>query len=509
MIAADAERVLVLAPRGRDSALMGEALSRSGFTPKVCANGDELIAEMDNAACAVLTQDALAPTFQDQLAQVLAQQPAWSDFPLIVLVNAQSPDASQILAGYLGNTTVLERPLAPNILVNAVTSALRARRRQYEARAAIQQRDQFLAMLGHELRNPLAAIVLATKLVRKADERAQLESKLELIERQSTLLARLVDDLLDVARVTSGKVRLRLAPVDIDDTITSSIAALTDRARDRGLSIVFAATSGAVIEGDAVRIEQVINNLLSNAIKYSPSGRTVTISSAIDGDTCVLRVRDQGIGIAPELQGRVFELFAQADGSLERAEGGMGIGLTLVQRLVRLHGGTVELVSAGLGHGTEVIVRLPVGTPRAASNVIQLDASQPGKLRVVLVEDNADLRELTSELLESLGCVVELAIDGQDGLARILASKPDLALVDIGLPLLDGYSVAREVRSKLGAGVVLVAASGYGLEQDREQAHQAGFDLHVTKPLDVKVIRQLLVLVHAERGKRPGESTHA
>ncbi|HEY5949975.1 MAG TPA: ATP-binding protein [Kofleriaceae bacterium] len=501
MTTAAGDLVLVLAPRGRDGQLVVDAIVRAGYAAHLCTETADLVAQLDTAACAVITQEALDSDLEIKLARALAQQPAWSDFPLVVLVNTQAAEASQLLAVNLGNVTVLERPLAPNILLTAVQAALRARRRQYEARAAIQQRDQFLAMLGHELRNPLAAIVLATQLAREGIDRVQLESRLELIDRQSTLLARLVDDLLDVARVTTGKVRLRHDAVDIDDTIRSSIAAVTDRARARGVTIVLAATSGAVIAGDSVRIEQVLNNLLSNAIKYTPSGRSVRVSSERVDGMCVVRVRDQGIGIAPEMQGRVFELFAQADGSLERAEGGMGIGLTLVDRLVRLHGGRVELISPGIGQGTELIVHLPIGNP-PTSNVVKLESVQPSKLRVLLVEDNADLRDLTSELLEALGCTVELAVDGPDGLAQILESKPDLALVDIGLPLLDGYAVAREVRNQLGTSLVMVAASGYGMDHDRDASRRAGFDMHVTKPLNAKAIGEVLRFAHAERDRR-------
>ena len=499
------ECILVLAPHGRDAQLLAAMIARAGYAATPCNSVTELAAKLDDAACVLLTQEALDTGLKKTLSEVLAQQPPWSDFPLIVLVSAQAAEASQALAVDLGNVTVLERPLAPNILLTAVKAALRARQRQYEARAAIQQRDQFLAMLGHELRNPLAAIVLATQLAREGGERAQLDNRLQLIERQSTLLARLVDDLLDVARVTTGKVRLRRDAVDIDTTIRSSLSTLADRARSRGVSIVFASTSGLVIEGDAVRIEQILNNLVGNAIKYSPAGRSVRVSSerSADGRWCCIRVRDQGIGIAPDMQGRVFDLFAQADGSLERAEGGMGIGLTLVERLVRLHGGRVELRSEGIGHGTEVAVHLPVGTPKAAtSNVIQLPTRDSDDLRVVLVEDNTDLRELTAELLQAFGCQVELATDGVEGVARILACEPDLALIDIGLPLLDGYGVAREIRAKLDKRVLLVAASGYGLEQDREAAYRAGFDMHVTKPLEAKTVREILTLAREERAKR-------
>jgi two-component system, sensor histidine kinase len=495
-------RVLLLAPRGRDAELTAEFLSRHGFATAVCASTNELLeAIAQGAGCALLTQEALDSQLQYKLALALTKQPAWSDFPLIVLVNAQVAEVSQVLAVELGNVAVLERPLAPNILLTSIQAALRARQRQYEARAAIQQRDHFLAMLGHELRNPLAAIVLATQLVRDGGDRSQLDSRLALIERQSTLLARLVDDLLDVARVTSGKVRLRHEAVDVDDTIRSSVAAVTDRARARGVSLMFAARSDTVIEGDRTRIEQVLNNLLSNAIKYSPGGRTVSVTAAREDDTCVIRVRDQGVGIAPEMQHRVFELFAQVDSSLERADGGMGIGLTLVDRLVRLHGGRVEVHSEGLGHGSEFVVRLPIGSPPVPVNVIPIDTARV-KLRVVLVEDNADLRELTRDLLETMGCTVELAIDGEQGVARIVGARPDLALVDIGLPLVDGYAVAKRVRQQLGDEVILVAVSGYGLDEDRDQAMVAGFDRHVTKPLDVGVLRELVAYAHDERKRR-------
>jgi CheY-like chemotaxis protein len=318
-------------------------------------------------------------------------------------------------------------------------------------------------------------------------------ARIEIIERQSNLLARLVDDLLDVARVTTGKVRLRREPLDIDATIRSCVAALEDKARRRSINVMFTRGSGTIIEGDTVRIEQVLSNLLSNAIKYSPAGRTVRIESTRDGDFCEIRVRDQGIGIAKEMQPHVFDLFAQVEGSIDRAEGGMGIGLTLVDRLVRLHGGSIQLVSAGLGQGTEFIVRLPIGEPEIHDNIIRLSNKlDANKLRVVLVEDNADLRDMTQQILEALGCSVEVAADGLEGVDRIVASRPDVALVDIGLPGLDGFGVARRVREAVGPHQLLVAVTGYGRDQDRDEAQRAGFDRHMTKPLDVNTLRAML-----------------
>jgi len=494
MLTAISERVLVLAPLGRDAELTRQLIERQGLPAEVCMTGRALLAAMEvGAGCAVITDEALSGELERELARVLREQPPWSDFPLIVL------SGSHRGAPALGNVTLLERPIAPQTLIAAIHAAGRARRRQYEARAAIQQRDQFLAMLGHELRTPLGSIVLATELARSGRDRVQIDARLELIARQSNLLARLVDDLLDVARVTMGKIQLRRSAIDVDTTVRGCVEALAERARSRSISLETDTATGAVIEGDPVRIEQVINNLLANAIKYSPPGRVVRVSSSIVGSACEIRVRDQGVGIAPEMQGRVFDLFAQVDGSLDRAEGGMGIGLTLVDRLVRLHGGTVELHSAGVGHGSEFIVRIPLAArPASPDSAAPDDAAEPGS-RVVLVEDNPDLRALTADLLASLGCRVELAADGAEGVERIVQAAPELALVDIGLPLLDGFGVARAVRAQLGGAPYLVAVTGYGRVQDREQAAEAGFDELVTKPLGIAKVRELMDRARARR----------
>jgi signal transduction histidine kinase/CheY-like chemotaxis protein len=486
MTAPSPEQILVAAPRGRDGELTRALFEKHGLAASL-ASVEEIAAAVECAGCAVLTQEALTTETAGVLASALAKQPPWCDFPLVMLTSAgkRVPDD-------LGNVTMLERPVGAETLLAAVRAALRARRRQYEARAAIQQRDQFLAMLGHELRNPLGAIVLASELAR-AGTPEQLERRLEMIARQSNHLARLVDDLLDVARVTSGKVQLRREAVDIDDVIRACIATLGDRAQRCGITLSFASTSGVVVAGDTVRLEQVVSNLLANAIKYSPADRTVTVTTARAGDTCEIRVRDEGIGIAPEMLPRVFELFAQANGSLDRAEGGMGIGLTLVDRLVRLHGGEVRVASAGLGRGSEFVVRLPIGeTPARAAIADAPVPKAPVRARVVLVEDNPDIREMTAALLSAIGCDVEVAADGPAGVERIVDVRPDLALVDIGLPGIDGFEVARRVRAAVTAPMLLVAVSGYSREQDRAQAAAAGFDLHLAKPLHADALARLV-----------------
>jgi signal transduction histidine kinase/ActR/RegA family two-component response regulator len=446
----------------------------------------------EGAGCAVLTEDALEPALQRELARVFDEQPPWSDFPVIVLASPRAAHQLQTMAAGLGNVTAIERPVAPETLLTAVRAAVRARRRQYEAGAAIQQRDQFLAMLGHELRTPLGAIVLATELERTSPDRSQRDERLAVVARQSKLLARLVDDLLDVARVTTGKIVLRNQRVAVDAVIAGSVEGHRERARVRSIDLVIERTSGAQIDGDPVRLEQVLNNLLANAIKYSPARRSVHVSSAIVGDHCEIRVRDKGIGIAPEMQGRVFDLFAQVDGSLGRAEGGLGIGLTLVDRLVRLHGGSVSVHSAGVGHGSEFVVKLPLGRAEPSKVVPIASARRGSQLRVALVEDNADLRELTAALLEAQDCEVAVAADGPEGVDLIVKTGPDLALVDIGLPTLDGFQVARRVRAQVGDAVLLAAITGYGRDQDREAAAQAGFDAFYVKPLSFDSVRELL-----------------
>lgn len=492
MIAPASERALVFAPRGRDAELTCKLLAMHGIEVARCASACDLVTGIrDGAGCAILTSDMIGRELHRELHAWLAAQPPWSDFPMIVLTS--DAGAARDTAFDLGNMTILERPVAPPTLLAAVRAALRGRRRQYNAQAAIHQRDQFLAMLGHELRNPLAAIVLAAEPLAERTSHAVLINRLALIARQANHLSRLVNDLLDVARVTSGKLQLRREAVDVDATIRDCIEAAEPRAREREIRFVATLASAAIVEGDAGRLEQVIANLLGNAIKYSPPGRTITVSSARAGGGCEIRVRDQGVGIAADMLPRVFDLFAQADASLDRSEGGLGIGLALVDRLVRLHRGTVSVSSAGLGQGSEFVVALPFGDPPAVPAIAPGPAAELDRpLRVVIVEDNRDLLELTQAVIESLGCATEIAADGEEGLERIVATHPDLALVDVGLPKLDGYELARQVKLRLVIPPTLVAVTGYGQRSDRTRALAAGFDDHITKPVRAEALQALI-----------------
>ncbi|MFT3692318.1 MAG: hybrid sensor histidine kinase/response regulator [Kofleriaceae bacterium] len=489
--------MLVFAPRGRDAELI-ERVVAPKIAVEIVKTIDELAGKIDDkVGCAIVTQEALGDSLDGALGKTLARQPPWSDFPLIVLSGLST---NRPLSSDRGNITLLERPITPNTLLVAVRSALRARHRQYQARAAIEQRDQFLAMLGHELRNPLGAIVMASDLISADTDRASLTKRLGILSRQAHHLARLVDDLLDVARVTTGKVRLKREPIALDDIVRASLEAVSESAKARELALTVSIASGAIIDGDPVRIAQIANNLLGNAVKYSGNGKEIRIATLIVDDHVELRVADHGIGIEPEMLGRVFELFAQAESGLERSEGGMGIGLTLVDRLVRLHDGTVEAKSDGRGKGSEFIVRLPLSAHALKRSKTPVPIGPGAPVRAVVVEDSSDLRELTVALLEAVGCEVESAATGPDGLALILRVLPELAIVDVGLPGITGFDIAREVREKkLKPRLVLVAVTGYGRKADKDEAIAAGFDAHYAKPVQANALRELVESIRTSR----------
>jgi signal transduction histidine kinase len=481
----DDERVIVWAPRGRDGSLAVTILTGAGFVAQSVPDVEVLLTAIDEGVgCVMVTEETLSAAVQRRLVQKLSRQPPWSDLPLLVFANPAPklrplPDTS----GPLGNVTYLERPVQIRTLLASVHSALRGRRRQYAARAAITQRDEFLAMLGHELRNPLAAIVLASDLLGDHDDDGVHSRERGIILRQARHLSRLVDDLLDVSRVTSGKVVLRRELVDLVELARRCVEQSAAAAEAKRQQLRFLPTTPtAFVDGDAVRLEQVLSNLLTNAIKYTPGSGHIDVTVGIESGEAVLRVRDDGIGIDPAMTHAIFDLFTQAPASLDRSDGGLGLGLTLVRTLVQLHGGTVKARSEGVGRGAELEVRLVARPePRAVASTSSLgDRLLP--LSVVLVDDNADMVELLVDVLRTAGHRVESECDGPAGLARILAVRPDVAIVDIGLPGLDGFTLARRVREQLGHDIRLVAITGYGQPEDREGTREAGYDEHLVKP---------------------------
>ena len=360
-----------------------------------------------------------------------------------------------------------------------------------EAEAANRSKDEFLAMLSHELRNPLGAISSAIQVLDRVGDAALGARARAVIARQTQHLSRLVEDLLDVSRVMAGKIAVRSEPVDVAAVAERVVTALAARHAARAGDLSLAAQPVRVL-GDAVRLEQVINNLVENALKYTPAGGRVAVTVHEDHGVAVLAVDDDGVGIAPEVLPHVFDLFVQADRSLERTAGGLGIGLTLVRQIVELHGGTVEASSHGMGRGSRFTVRLPTTvisplTPGAAP------PHSDRRQRILVVEDNDDAREMLRELVRLLGHHVDDVADGVTGVEMALQLHPDVTLVDIGLPGVDGYEVARRIRNDLrGRRLRLVALTGYGRPEDRERALAAGYDEHLVKPVEPARLAALL-----------------
>jgi PAS domain S-box-containing protein len=360
-------------------------------------------------------------------------------------------------------------------------------RKQAEAlaRAADRRKDEFLAMLGHELRNPLAPIMTALDLMKLRGETAA-ERERQMIERQTRHLVRLVDDLLDISRITRGKIELRKARTDIAAIIASAVEMASPLLEQRSHHVSVAAPRGLVfVDADEFRLAQVFQNLLTNAAKYTPSGGSITVRLTVGGGHAVVEIEDDGEGIAADILPAIFEPFVQGARKIERSTGGLGIGLTLVRSLVALHSGKVEAYSAGPGQGSRFVVRIPTsdglgrephGTP---SDVRPLHGSAR---RVLLVDDNQDAAEMLASLLRAVGHEVVVAFDGPSALGRLGTFTPDVALLDIGLPVMDGYDLARRLQ-ELPATPRLIAITGYGQEHDRARTKEAGFAAHLIKPV--------------------------
>jgi PAS domain S-box-containing protein len=374
------------------------------------------------------------------------------------------------------------------------------RRQMEEAlRQADRRKDEFLAMLAHELRNPLAPIRTALHLLGQPDAAgADARQAREMVARQVQNLVRLVDDLLDVSRITRGKIQLRVEPLELAAVVGRAVEAtrpLIDANRHH-LTVALPAEP-LWVEGDPTRLEQVFTNLLNNAAKYTERGGSIWVTGERQGGAALVRVRDTGFGIPAAVLPHVFELFTQSDRTLDRSQGGLGIGLTLVKTLVELHGGTVEADSGGPGQGSEFVVRLPLGREAGAPAPVTGQAagagSAPGSpLRVLVVDDNRDAAESLAVLLRLWGHEVRTAHDGQSGLKAACSYRPQFVFLDIGLPGLDGYAVARRLREEFAAGMRLVAMTGYGQEEDRRRSHAAGFDRHLVKPVELESLREVL-----------------
>ena len=369
----------------------------------------------------------------------------------------------------------------------------RERQHRERAEAENKSKDEFLAMLGHELRNPLGAISNAARILQLQEgDPKTIRFAGDIITRQSGQLRRLIDDLLDVNRIISGKISLDTKRVNLMDMVQNAVTALEARGKDHTISID---TKPVWVEADPARLEQILSNLLSNATAHTPTGGRIRVEVDQKGDIAVLRVADTGVGIDSKHLARIFDLFYQVPQALDRAKGGLGIGLTLVQRLVQLHGGSVSVSSEGPNQGTMVTVCLPaVSAPELVHREPEPRNGPIKRLRILVVEDDPDSRESLKRVLEFDGHAVEVAADGSAGLVKARQWNPDIAILDIGLPGMDGYELAKSIRREHGGKPMLVALTGYGLPDDEQLARSAGFDQHLVKPVNFERLLEIIAV---------------
>jgi signal transduction histidine kinase len=508
---------LILVPTAKDAVATQRILQTAGLIGQVCESMIEIAREGGRGAgAALLTEESIANDRDGYLASFLRAQPKWSDFPLVVLTRAGlDPRTSFADLRAVGRMTLVQRPVQIASLVSTLEAAIRDRRRQYklrdylierdtteeELRDADRRKDEFLAMLAHELRNPLAAVNTATAVLRQdrlnADERRQM---FEILGRQVAQLNRLIDDLLDVSRITRGKIELKRVPLKVSKLIEAAVAVVRPLVTAAGHQLV---VDGPIeddlwILADPARMEQVVVNLLTNSTKYTPPGGKIELTFRREAEQLCLQVRDNGLGISSDMLQSIFEVFTQVRHTLDRSEGGLGIGLTVVRRLVEMHGGTVEAHSDGVGHGSEFIVCLPlIEPPQEDDHRDELPHEQHAAKRVLIVDDNRDSAASLQVLLRTAGYRTAVAHDGLSAVDAAEEFQPAIALLDIGLPGIDGYELATRLQQKeeFKHRLLLVAVSGYGQPEDRKRSKAAGFHYHLVKPVDPQ---QLLQLIAAE-----------
>jgi signal transduction histidine kinase len=439
----------------------------------------------------------------------------------VIFISALTEQLDKVTAFAIGGVDYLTKPFQIEELHARVETHLKLRRLQIELEEANtrlektngvlcrkqeelsdlhNRKDEFLAMLSHELRNPLAPILNAVHLLRLQKNENQLQHQARtIIERQVTQLTRLVDDLMEVSRITTGRVQLRHDRVVVSGIVERAVETARPLMDQRGHELTVSLPPQPIwLNADAARLQQVVVNLLTNAAKYTADGGHVWLSVQREGDECVLRLRDTGVGIAPEILPHIFDLFTQAERSLDRSQGGLGIGLALVHRLVEMHQGRVEAYSA-LGHGSEFVVRLPVApapAPQPPSTFKETAEPAGPSLRVLVVDDNVDTAQTLAMLLKTSGHDVRTAHTGPNALEATLDYQPNVVLLDIGLPGLNGYEVAKRIRQQpVLHNIVLVAMTGYGQETDRQLSQESGFDHHLVKPADFGKVQQILATI--------------
>lgn len=540
-----ADRVLVLMPTVRDAERTQLLLEEGGIQATICHDLGMLCREMRAGAGAVLlTDEYIAMDSVGQLAEAIRDQPAWSAMPVVVLAReggTQRVESS--IAESLASVIVVERPVRTRTLLSVILSALRSRGNQYQIRDALllreqqaremraqeerlrsalqqlqksqvelarqaeqlreagQRKDEFLATLAHELRNPLAPIQTGLDLLARSRDDDKIDHALGVMHRQLRHMVRLIDDLLDVSRITQGRLELKRSHIKLCEMLDTAVEA-SRPAIERRKHVLHVSVSDPdlIFDADLTRMAQVVSNLLNNASKYTPGGGLIELSARRDGDHGVIQVRDNGIGIPPEHLEHVFEMFSQVNRATEGSRGGLGIGLALVRSLVQMHGGSVSASSLGSG-GSTFTVRLPLAAvqqPGPEPRPSAFPGPHRDKKRVLVVDDNDDAADLLSLMLEQAEYDTNKASDGPSALAAVQSWTPDVVILDIGLPGMSGYDVARELRrSPACSRLELIALTGWGSHEDKQRAMDAGFDVHLTKPVDAEKLYGALAQLEA------------
>jgi signal transduction histidine kinase/ActR/RegA family two-component response regulator len=541
------ERVLLLAPTGRDAQMIAKVLGEAGVSAEACSDINDFCEKFfDGAGAAFITEEALDAAALECLVEAIGKQPPWSDFPFVVLTSGGGDTPPNLVAirtlGQAGNVTLIERPTRILTLVSALHAALRARRRQYEVRehliaqkrtqeeravllaeaeAANRTKDEFLATMSHELRTPMTAILGWAQMLRSNMlNEADFARALEIIERNAQAQNKLIDDLLDISRIITGKLRLDVRPVDLVGIVTAVIEALRPTAEVKAIRLhSLLDPQGGRVSGDSDRLQQVVWNLLSNAIKFTPKGGQVQVRVERINSHVEIVVSDSGKGISAEFLPHVFDRFRQADGTSTRKQGGLGLGLSIVRQLVELHGGTVSVESDGEGQGATFIVQLPQMVARAQPDAGEDRRRHPtagGKspsfdcppslqgLRVLVVDDEPDTRLLLRTVLEGCGSEVLTADSAADALAAFAQSRPDVIISDVGMPGEDGYELIGKLRAAEaghGGRIPAIALTAYARVEDRVRALNAGFQVHVPKPIEPVELLAVVASLTGRTGK--------
>lgn len=508
-------RVLILAPTGNDARLTAEFLSGAGMHPVIVSGLEELTEKIGEGCGAVLVaEEVLTSRTAPRLYATLNRQPKWSDLPVTLITRGGIAGAQQMRRLTVfernSNVSVLERPFRPATLVSTVEVALRSRQRQYEVRKLLAElreardsaenanraKDEFLAALSHELRTPLnPALLLATEAANDLSLRPDVRRVFEQIARSILLEARLIDDLLDVTRITQGKLSLDLHPLDAHVALQGALATTKLEIIEKGISVALDLhAKSPIIQADAVRLQQILWNVLKNAAKFTPAGGTIRIETTSDENELVVRITDTGVGMDPWELTRVFDAFVQGDHARTNGNhrfGGLGLGLAITRRLVELHGGKIAAASEGQGKGATFSITFPLAGAGAAER-----RAEPGpkvrsggrtrSKRILVVEDHAPTRVSLMRLLERRGYEAKAAENLAQARALAADTVFDIVLSDIGLPDGSGYELMLELGGH--SGLAGIALSGYGMESDVMQSKAAGFVAHLTKPVSVHAL---------------------